>query len=140
MEKQIGKDQPAISRASFLSDNCDKVVEMGYMKRFTPEQIQEKKEQLSETDIKINDNEEAKKEVLKDFKVQLKPLTDQRKQLLTNIKQKAEYITEKCYKFIDNEDKMVGFYNSEGELVESRPATVDELQGTIFQISRTGTN
>jgi len=142
MNKTLGKEYPeGVSRKNFLRDNCDGVIEKGYMKPFSPEQIQSKKEELAETSIQINDIEDEKKEVMKEYKGRLDPLTDRRKELLKGIKEKAEYKKEECFKFVDQEDKMVGFYNGEGDLIESRPANPDELQGTIFQINRrTGTD
>jgi hypothetical protein len=42
---------------------------------------------------------------------------------------------------VDQDEKMVAYYNADGDLIEERPATADELQGTIFQIQRkTGTD
>lgn len=142
MQRELGKDLEAgKKRIAFLMDNCDKVEEKGYMKRFTPEQLGQMKEGLSETDIEINDIEEEKKEVVKEFKGRLDPLTEERKRLLKGLKNKAEYVTENCYKFIDMETREVGYYNEEGDLIESRPAYPDELQGNIFQLNRkTGTN
>lgn len=140
MENTLGKDYPTIQRVQFLKDNCDSVEEKGYMKQFTPEQILEMKESLSETDININDLEDEKKEVTKEIKEKLDPLKGTRKTLLKNIKQKAEFTKELCYKFVDTNDKTVGYYNSKGDLIESRPATADELQLTIFQVNKTGTN
>lgn len=141
MEKSLGKDYPEAKRESFLKDNCDSVVEKGYMKRLTTDKVQQSKESLSETAIQINDIEEEKKAALKQYKDELGPLFKQRNELLKSIKEKAVYIKENCYKFVDQDEKMVGFYNSEGDLIESRPAIADELQGTIFQIARkTGTN
>ena len=76
-----------------------------------------------------------------EYKVKLEPLVSDRKELLKGIKNKAEYTTENCYKFVDMEDKMVGYYNGEGDLIDSRPAMANELQGTIFQMGRkTGTD
>jgi hypothetical protein len=144
MDKELGKEMEAgAKRRDFLESNCDKVEEKGYMKRFTSEQLVQMKEGLSETDIEINDIEEEKKEVIKDFKARLEPLTDERKRLLRGLKDKAEYVREKCYKFVDMEARKVGYYNGDGELIESRPAFPDELQGNIFhQVSKrkTGTN
>lgn len=142
MQKSLGKEYAdERQRVSFLKDNCDSVEEKGYMKSYTPEQIQAMKEQLAETSIKINDIETEKKEVVKEFKARVDPLIDERKELLKGIKEKAEYTKEICYKFVDTDEKMVGFYNADGDLIESRPASPDELQGTIFQINRkTGTN
>ncbi len=142
MDRELGKDiEAGARRIDFLESNCDKVEEKGYMKRFTPEQLAQMKENLSETDIQINDVEEEKKEVVKEFKARLDPLSDERKRLLTGLKNKAEYVTEKCYKFVDTDAREVGYYNEEGDLIESRPAFPEEMQGNIFQLGRrTGTN
>ena len=142
MERELGKEYAdAVQRETYLRDNCDKIEEKGYMKRFTPEQMVQMKEFLSETDIEINDVEEEKKEVVKDFKSRLEPLTDERKRLLKGLKNKAEYVMESCYKFVDVDTREVGFYNKDGDLIESRPAHSDELQGSIFQVNRkTGTD
>lgn len=69
MERELGKDVEAgKKRVAFLMDNCDKVEEKGYMKRFTPEQLAQMKEGLSETDIEINDIEEEKKKSLRNLR------------------------------------------------------------------------
>jgi hypothetical protein len=141
MEKSLGKEYAISQREAFLKDNCDAVVEKGYMKRLSPEELQENKEQLSEVAIQINDIELEKKEASAEFKKRLDPLTTERTEILQALKQKAIYKNEQCYKFLDAEDKMVGFYNAEGDLIESRPANAEELQKTIFQpLRKTGTN
>lgn len=141
MQRELAKDiEPGESRKTFLMNNCDAVEEKGYMKRFTPEQLSEMKEILSETAIKINDVEEEKKSVMDEFKERLKPLKERKTSLLKGLKNKGEFVTEKCFKFIDMNAREVGYFNEDGELIESRPAFADELQGTIFQMKRTGTN
>jgi len=142
MDKVLGKHLEAgDKRIDFLKNNCDKVEEKGYMKRFTSDQLTQMKENLSETDIEINDVEEEKKEVVRGYKARLDPLTDERKRLLTGLKNKAEYVTEICFKFVDMESRETGYYNEDGDLIESRPAYPDEMQGNIFQMGRkTGTN
>lgn len=75
------------------------------------------------------------------FKIRMKPLVEDRKEILRGLKNKSEHVTERCFKFIDLETREVGFYTESGELIESRPAYAEELQGTIFQVSRsTGTD
>ena len=141
MEKQLGKDYTnKDQRIAFLKDNCDLVTEKSYLKQFTPDELQQKKEQLSEASIEINDIEEEKKEILAEIKTRLEPFTTFKKELLKDIKHKASMKKEECYKFIDQTETMVGFYNSDGDLIESRPAFADELQGTIMQVLRTGTH
>lgn len=141
MDKSLGKEYAsAEARKQFLADNCDAIEKKDYMKQFTPEQMHEIKEDFVEVGKQIKEIEDQKKDAMKAFKVQLDPLIDQRNDLLTNLKNKAELITEQCYKFVDREENMVGFYNAEGDLIDSRPAFQNELQGTIFQLKRTGTN
>ena len=110
MEKELGKEYSPSQRVQFLKDNCDSVEEKGYMKQFSSDEILEMKENLSETDIQINDLEDEKKEVTKDIKSRLDPLKYVRKGLLKNIKQKAHFQKEPCYKFVDRAEKQVGFY------------------------------
>lgn len=137
MDKQLGKEYPKEARIQFLKDNCDKIERKTYMRKFSSDELRQKKDQLAETSISISEIEDEKKELLVDIKQRLDPLQDTRKQLLTDIKHKAEEVKDECYKFIEGDD--VGYYNSEGDLIEQRPAYPDEKQGTIFQISRTGT-
>jgi hypothetical protein len=77
-----------------------------------------------------------KKQHAEVFNSQLKPLKNQQGTLLVKLKNKAEYIKDICYKFIDQQDGKVGFYNSEGVLIESRQILPNERQKTIFNIAK----
>ncbi len=139
MERTLGAEiENPLARQQFLADNCDAAVEKGYMKPYTPEELQGHKENLANVSIQIAEIEAEMKQVSAEYKGQLKPLKEQRANMVSNIKAKAEYVTEKCYRFTDQETKMTGFYNADGVLIESRPATADELQPTIFHAIRTG--
>ena len=47
---------------------------------------------------------------------------------------------EECVKILCHDEKMAGYYNKLGELVYSRPIMPQEMQKTIFSITRkTGT-
>lgn len=142
MQRELGKDiQDPKKRIEFLKDNCDAVEQKGYMKRYSPDQLLKMKEELSETAIEINDIEEEKKSANEVFKIRMKPLIEDRKSILTGLKNKSEHVTEVCFKFIDLNSREVGFYNDNGELIESRPAYAEELNGNIFQVLReTGTD
>lgn len=133
MEKSLGKDITNVTqRIQFLIDNCDTVEEKDYMKQFTQDELQGKKESLANLSIKIADLEQQAKESAAYYKGELKPLKEQRTSLVDNIKSKAKLVTEKCYKFIDRDEHMTGYYNSDGDLIESRPSTADELQPVLF--------
>lgn len=142
MDKFLGQDTPEKDRWQFLQDNADAVEEIGYTRRFSSEELAQKKESLAETSIRINDIEIEKKEVLEEYKEQLKPLGEEKKTLLENIKNGSEYVKgEKCAKILFHDEKMAGYYNKLGELVYSRPIMPQEMQKTTFSINRkTGTN
>jgi len=139
MEKVLCGGVPEAVRAQMLRDSCDKVEEVGYMKPYTPEEITQMKDELAEASIEINEIEEEKRVIMEGFKLKLKPLETQKKDLLLNIKNKAEFVKEDCFKFIDQEEGMVGFYNSLGDLIESRPIRHEERQLSIG-FNKTGTN
>lgn len=141
LNEVLGQEYDSLTeRMDFLRSNCDTVEDLSYMKRFTPEQITTMKNTLATTSIEINDIEVEKKEAMKAYKESLKPLIGDKKELLKNIKQKAELVNEICYKFVDQELRLTGYYNSEGNLVSARPISPDEMQTTIFQIQKTGTH
>ena len=48
------------------------------------------------------------------FKEQAKPFAEQRTKAIKLCAPSRRTVTEKCYKFFDEETKMVGFYNKEG--------------------------
>lgn len=140
LDRELGKDIALEERASFLEDNCDAVEEVTYSRAFEPEELALKREQLTDASIKIADIEEEKKEVMDGFKERLKPLQEQKSEAIKSLRDKSQTVTEKCYKFLDEETKMVGFYNKEGNLVSSRHAFQRELQKTIqMDIRKNGT-
>ncbi len=138
MDRILGLELAGPQRVQLLEANCEKIEEIGYMKQFSPDEINSMKDELSEVAISINDIEIERKEAMKAFKLQVEPLKTVKTTLLKNIKTKAEYVRENCYKFVDFDDRMVGYYNSEGLLIEARPMRPDEGQRTINL--KTGTN
>lgn len=142
MDKFLGQDIDEKDRWNFLLDNSDGIEEIGYVHRFTPEELAQKKEQLAEVSITINDIEILKKEKMDEYKERLKPLNEEKQEILDHIKKGSEYREhEKCAKIIYHEERTVGFYNALGELVYSRPIMPQEMQRTIFSINnnKTGT-
>lgn len=142
MSKLLGSEYAeGIERKNYIMNNCESAEEIGYMKSFSPEEIQKMKDELAETSIIINDIDVESKDVAKMFKEQKKPYTESKKLLLKGIKEKATFVREECYKFIDEGSRVVEFYNSKGELVESRTATAAEMQKSVFhEIRKTGTD
>lgn len=141
MDKFLGQNIPEEERAQFLADNCDAVETIGFTRHFTPDELNQKKEELANVSIEIAEIEEAKKETMAQFKEQLKEPEETKKKLLGELKHKSEYVNDECYKFIDHEERMVGYYDKTGVLVSSRPIMPQEMQKTVFSINRkTGTD
>lgn len=134
MQKVLGQDIKNLDeRKQFLIDNADEVVEMDYSKAFDADELAKKKTTLAEKSIKIHDLQEEIKDFKAEKNLELKPLKEDVEELLADIKAKSRVVTEKVYKFVDEEERMTCFYNSEGVLVSSRPATRDELSPTLFK-------
>ena len=142
MDKHLGKEYAnGAQREAFLKDNCEKVENKGYMKAFTPDELQGHKENLAELSMKIEETEDEKKSSASYYKSVLDPLFKQRREMVSNIRRKAEYVNELCYKFVDKAEKQTGYYNADGDLIELRPATADELQTNLFiGFQKTGTD
>ena len=137
MQKVLGQNINDLdARKQFLLDNADEVVEMSYSKSFDADELAKKKTELAEKSIKINDLNEAIKDYKEMVGLELKPLKEEVKNLLGDIKAKSRIVTEKCYKIVDEDERMACFYNAEGVLVSSRPATKEELSPTIFKEMR----
>ena len=123
-----------------LADNADAIEEIGYSRRFTPDELNERKEELADTSIYISEIDEEKKASDAEFKLRRKPLDERKATLIEELKTKSQFVREECYKFIFHEERMVGFYNQDGELVSSRTLMPQEMQRTIFSQMRTGTD
>ena len=140
IEKELGKDYSLEEREEFLSNTCDGTEDVSYSRVFTPEELAKQRELLTDASIKLADIDEKKKAAMDQFKEQAKPFAEQRTKAINALRTKSETVTEKCYKFFDEETKMVGFYNKEGLLINSRPAFQNEMQKTVFADMREGTN
>ena len=142
MLKVLGQDiQDLEARKEFLDSNADAVVEKDYHKSFDSEELAIKKTEFAEKHIRIAELEEKIKDFKDNINLELKPLSEEASKLREDLKAKGRMVHEKVYQILDEDEKMVGFYNAEGFLIESRPATREELQKTIFaDLRKDGTN
>ena len=139
MDKVLGQEYNGKDRVSFLRDNCDAVEDLGYTKSLPNEEIEALKDRLVENNIQLRDVRADKKAANKEFNDQIKQLEESNDEVTGKLKAKSEFLTEPCFKFVDEDEREVGYYNNEGLLVYSRPARPEELNKNIFRMSRTGT-
>ena len=67
MKKEYGKEYKTDEeRIAFLEDNADSVENKEYFKRFTPQELKEKKDRKIDVDVEVADLDEEKKAKLKE--------------------------------------------------------------------------
>ena len=139
-DRVLGQEYNPSDRIKFLKDNCDVIEELGYTKQYDNEKIEELKDQLVDTSIQMRDVKADKKDATKMYNEQIKQLEERSEEVTKGLKEKAEFVNETCYRFLDQETREVGFYNTEGLLVLQRPARPEEMQTSIkMEYQRTGT-
>ena len=141
MLKVLGQDIKDLEeRKIFLIDNADGVEEMDYHKSYESDELERMKTEFANKHIRIAALEDQIADFKEKINMELKPLKEEVKNLREDLKSKGHDVHEKVYRFLDEKERMVGFYNSEGLLISSRPARRDELQKTVFADLREGTN
>ena len=116
-----------------IIENADKSIHgYDYLKRLSPEEIEEEKTILSQLAITIQDLEEEKREIVEEYKGKIKPLSHQFGITRGNIKSGVKSVTETVYVFFDKEKRTATIFSDEGIEITSRPMTPDELQIKLY--------
>ena len=69
MERELGQEyENPIQREAFLKDNCDACEQKGYMKPYSPEELQGHKERLANVSIEIAEIEAEMKASQAEYK------------------------------------------------------------------------
>lgn len=121
-------------RIMLLQENASKVEQTTYQKQLTPEELIERRENLSDVCIKLDQAEDEFQEVKDDHKARMTPMKTLRKGLLTQIKTKQTSVTGVLYHLANHDDGMMETYDSDGFLIESRRLRPEEKQGTMFKM------
>ena len=142
MQKVLGQDIKDLEeRKNFLIDNADGVEEMDYHKSYESDELERMNTEFANKHIRIAALEDPIADFKEEINKELKPLKEEVKNLREDLKSKGHTVREKVYRFLDEKERMVGFYNAEGVLISSRPACRDELQKTVFaDLRKEGTN
>lgn len=123
-----------------LKDNADKIETGKYIVPLTPEQLDQKREQMVAAAITLSDLDDQLDEIKKGFKQRMDPLKVVHKELLYQVKNRQEQKEGELYLMADHEKSMMNVYDENGDLVFSRRLTPDEKQGTILQAIRPAAN
>ena len=140
MKEIMCADVPLQEREQILRDNCDKIVERSYTRKFDGDSMDVKKSELANVLIKMNELQEELKEIRQDYKERIKPLEERLGDLREEIKVGGEWVKGDCFLFIDRDENRAGLYAPDGSLIEERPRTKEERQKSIMEVIRTGTH
>lgn len=135
MDQFLFQDMPEEKRAQNLEALSEGAEEKDYSTFLTPEELAERKSRFTSLAIQEAKLNDKKKEFLDEIKMKMKPIQTEKAGLLDVIKSGTVRETGICYKMVDQVNKMVGYYNKRGQLVEQRPMTMDDRQMTIKMAS-----
>lgn len=134
-------DTPMEQREQILRDSCDQIVERSYTRKFSGAELAQKRTEYCDVAERVGGLTQELAEVTADIKGKIKPLKERMGGLLDEIKARGEFVRGDCFKFVDQDEGKVGFYDTNGYLVEERDMTPEERQRTVFQtIRKTGTD
>jgi flagellar motility protein MotE (MotC chaperone) len=122
----------AADRKNLLDDNCDTRKETEYYKKLTPDELDEKRESLTEKLIQVSEWKDELKVVQDEFKDRIKPVESVMKGLLTEVKTKQALVTGILYEVADHEAGLMEVFDQDGEFVSSRRLKPEEKQGRLF--------
>jgi hypothetical protein len=137
MEKQLLHSEDPDKREQILRDSCDKIEQLSYVKKFTIDEMAQKKSELSSTMIQLSNYEAKLAEVKAEFTEKMKPLKVNVQQTVAHLRDKARLVQEQCYVMYDYDQGIAGYYNRDGDLVHSRPLEVGERQTKLFKLTGT---
>ena len=126
MDKTMFKNLSHEERLANFQANADGVQERTYYEKLDKEELIRKRAEFSGKSIDIARIKDRKKETMDNFKAELKPIEIEASSLLSEIKTGHREKEGRVFKMINLDNSEVGFYSEEGNLVESRPATLEE--------------
>ena len=136
MNKRMFEDKSLNERLSLLRANADKVELMTYAKRLEADQLNQIKESLVDLNVNLSALVEDKKEYVKSANAEIKPIKKEMARIISLINSQTEQVEEECYKFIDQEEGMVAWYNEQGDLITSRRIYPNERQLQIKAVNQ----
>lgn len=118
-----------------LKEMATEVREQTVSTKFTEEEISEKKHELSNIDISIDDIEEQKKDIVKEISDKLKSEKKVRRNILTDIRKGYFEQFETVFDIPDQEQGLMYTFKSDGTLIFERRLTPKEKQTRIMNLT-----
>lgn len=123
-------------RVMILQQNADHIEEATYYKPLTQDELDARRELLTDNAIKLSEMEDEKKEIMQGFKSKMDPLAKENKKLLTEVKTRQAEINGNLYYMANHEEGIMETYDENGEFISSRRLRPEEKQKNIFSLSK----
>lgn len=136
MSKTFMPELPPEQRLQLLIDHCHSREQTEYYKELTQEDLDIKRETLSENLINISEMDDELTELKKDFKLKTDPLKVENKKLLSEVKTRKEKVNGTIFHLDDQENGLMDTYDEFGEFVKSRRLLPEERQQKIFPLKK----
>lgn len=144
MDLHLFQELGPAERMEMLDAQADEVVEENYLRPYENAELQKARQEYVNLSLQMTEIKAEEDEIKQQFKERKAPVQKEMDRVLGNIKQGGEYVKGKLYKIIDRDERVTGFYDEDGKLINQRKSLPNELQGTLFTTIRmnakTGTN
>ena len=128
MEERIFQDLDPEARMAEMAKTAVKRECITYRHDFSEEELNEKRKDLADIVTELVDLEEEKKAYTESLNARKKDKEITRNELVGQLKKGGEERTGGCWKYVDYENRVVGYYDADGILVCERDMTPDETQ------------
>jgi hypothetical protein len=136
MEARLFEDLAPESKAQTIREMAIKVDTMIYAKPLSEDDLDFHYKELGNTVIRKDAVERELEEIKQEFKDKAAPLKAKVGEHMKAIRNKSLEIEGEVFVIIDEETKMAGYYDIEGNLVSSRRALPEELSGMEINMQR----
>lgn len=135
-ENQLALLSPT-EKAEFLRTNATNIKEGNYFRKYSPNELESKKDELVENCISIDHKEEEFADIKKAYSDEIKDMKKQRTSLTSAIKTKGQFEDGEIFEFADHDSGYMISFDIEGNEINKRRLRPDEKQANIFQLNKT---
>jgi len=135
MENRLFQDVAPDKREQYLKDNALRILPVHtYSRELEAGEIHERQDELSQTLIKIDREDQKLKEAREAYNAIVKPLKEVMKKTLQEVRTRSEEITTPVYIIEnDHEPGYCGVYSPDGTKINERPMLPEERQYNITE-------
>lgn len=136
MPKDFMPELPPEQRLQLLKDSCDDSEERTYYRELTQNELDIKREELTENLIELAKLDDQLDEAKAAYKHASKPIKEENKLLLNEVKTRRSEVRGMIFHMANYDEGVMETYDEEGRFVSSRRLKPEERQRKMFPISK----